>query len=165
MHAVDEREAARIRDCVPQGGDAWSADYPFEGDLAAIGSFLLATEQIGEQRPFGYYQIRRQSDGLAIGGVGFKGPPDGDIVEIGYGLAPAARGHGYAREALGGLVRMAAALGVRTIRADTELDNVASQRTLERAGFHRVEEDSELYHYEARIGPGRTQPQPGSPED
>ena len=60
----------------------------------------------GEQRPFGYYQIRRQSDRLAIGGVGFKGPPDGGVVEIGDGLVPSARGHGYATEALGTSCRL-----------------------------------------------------------
>ena len=145
-----------IRDRAPQPGDDWAADYPFEGDLAAIGAFLRATEQNGEQRPFGYYQIRLHSDGLAVGGVGFKGPPDGDVVEIGYGLAPCARGHGYAAEALGSLVQIAVDLGVTTIRADTDLDNVASQRTLEHAGFHQVDADSELYHYEARISQVRT---------
>lgn len=151
LHAIDELEAWRIHDRAPQSGDDWAADYPFEGDLAAIGSLLRATEQNGEQRPFGYYQIRRQSDGLAIGGVGFKGPPDGGVVEIGYGLAPSARGHGYATEALRTLVRIAAGLGVTTIRADTDLDNVASQRTLEHAGFYQVESDSESYYYELRI--------------
>ncbi|HYJ68402.1 MAG TPA: GNAT family N-acetyltransferase [Nocardioidaceae bacterium] len=155
LHAVDVREAQRIHDRAPQSGDAWAVDYPFEGDLAATGGFLLATEHNGEQRPFGYYQIRRQSDGLAIGGVGFKGPPDGGVVEIGYGLASSARGHGYATEALRALVQIAAGLGVTTIRADTDLDNVASQRTLDNAGFHLVEADSEFCHYEARISPTR----------
>ncbi|MGI8844603.1 MAG: GNAT family N-acetyltransferase [Thermoleophilaceae bacterium] len=149
LHAIDELEARRIHDRAPRSGDAWAADYPFQGDLAAVSSFLRATEQNGEQRPFGYYQIRRQSDGLAIGGVGFKGPPDGGVVEIGYGLVPSARGQGYATEALGTLVQIAAGLGVTTIRADTNLDNVASQRTLEDAGFYQVEALSELCHYEA----------------
>ena len=156
LHAIDELEARRIHDRAPHSGDAWAADYPFEGDLAAIGSFLCATEQSGEQRPFGYYQIRRQSDGLAIGGVGFKGPPNGGVVEIGYGLVPSARGHGYATEALGTLVQIAAGLGVTTIRADTDLDNVASQRTLEHAGFYQVEADCELFYYEARTSQMRT---------
>ena len=156
LHAVDELEARRIHDRAPQSGDTWAADYPFEGDLAATGSFLRAIEQNGEQRPFGYYQIRRRSDGLAIGGVGFKGSPDGGVVEIGYGLAPSARGRGYAAEALGALVQMAAGLGVTTIRADTDLDNVASQRTLERAGFHQVAANSEVCHYETRISPTQT---------
>jgi RimJ/RimL family protein N-acetyltransferase len=130
LHAVAELEARRIHDRAPDPGDAWATDYPFEGDLAAIGSLLRATEQNGEQRPFGYYQIRRQSDGLAIGGVGFKGPPDGGVVENGYGLVPSARGHGYATEALVALMQLATGLAVTTIRADTDLDNVASQRTL-----------------------------------
>lgn len=116
LHAIDELEARRIHDRAPRPGDSWEADYPFEGDLAAIGSFLRATEQNGEHRPFGYYQVRRQSDGLAIGGVSFKGLADGGVVEIGYGLVPSARGHGYATEAVQCLVQLAAGLGVRTIR-------------------------------------------------
>lgn len=151
LHAIYEPEARRIHDRAPQSGDAWAADYPFDGDLAAIGSLLRATEQNGEQRPFGYYLIRRQADGLAVGGVGFKGPPDSGVVEIGYGLAPSARGHGYATEALEALVQTAAGLGVTTIRADTDPENVASRRTLERAGFHQVEADAQLCHYEAHI--------------
>ena len=54
LRAVDEMEAQRIRDRVPQPGDAWAADYPFEGDLAAIGAFLRATEQnlvVAERTP------------------------------------------------------------------------------------------------------------------
>jgi RimJ/RimL family protein N-acetyltransferase len=156
LHAIDEREARRIHDRAPQPGDAWAADYPFDGDLAAIGSMLRATEQNGEQRPFGYYQIRRQSDGSAVGGIGFKGPPERGVVEIGYGLAPSARGQGYASEALRTLMQIAAGLGVTTIRADTDRDNVASQRTLEHAGFSQVEADSELCHYEARSAVGAT---------
>ena len=149
LHAVDGPEARRIDDRAPRDGDAWAADYPFEGDLAAIGSLLRATAEDGEQRPFGYYQVRRRSDGLAIGGVGFKGPPESGVVEIGYGLVPSARGHGYATEAVSALVQIAAGLGVTRIRADTDPDNVASQRTLEKAGFRRVEAVSDLCHYEA----------------
>jgi len=43
-----------IRDRAPQPGDDWAADYPFEGDLAAIGAFLRATEQnlvVAERTP------------------------------------------------------------------------------------------------------------------
>jgi len=53
---------------------------------------------------------------------------------------------------LGTLVQIAADLGMTMIRADTDLDNVVSQRTLEHAGFYQVEADSKLYHYEAPIG-------------
>lgn len=151
LHPVDEHEARRIRDRAVQPGDGWVVDYPFDGDVAALDGFLHATERNGDQRPYGYYQIRRRSDGLAIGGIGFLGPPDSGVVEVGYGLAPSARGHGYAAEALVLLVQVAADLGVTTIRADTDLDNPASQRTLERAGFHHVGADSELCHYETHL--------------
>lgn len=51
LHAVDESEARRLHDRAPQSCDAWAADYPFDGDTAAIDSFLRASEQNGEQRP------------------------------------------------------------------------------------------------------------------
>ncbi len=150
LHGVDEAEARRIRDRSPLEGDLWADGYPFDGDLAAIGGFLRAAERSGEQRPFGYYQIRVRADGLAIGGAGFKGQPAEAAVEIGYGLVPSARGHGYAAEAVVQLMQIAGEAGVTTVRADTELDNIASRRTLERAGFHQVRSDAELYYYEAR---------------
>jgi hypothetical protein len=82
LHAVDEFEARRILARAPGPRDAWAADYPFAGDIAAIGSFLRATEQHGEQRPFGYYQIIRAADWLAVGGAGFKGPPDDEPLRL-----------------------------------------------------------------------------------
>ncbi len=152
LHAVDVAEARRI--CAGTAGpeDSWAADYPFEGDFAAIGGFLRASEHLGEQRPFGYYRITRASDGLAVGGVGFKGPPGDGRVEIGYGLVPSARGHGYAGEALAAVLAVAAGHGVTTVRADTTPDNIASQRTLTRAGFTLVGGDAELQHYERLLG-------------
>jgi RimJ/RimL family protein N-acetyltransferase len=151
LHAIDESEARRICARAPGPKDKWAADYPFAGDLAAVGGFLRAAEQYGEQRPFGYYQISRVDDGLAIGGVGFKGQPRGRSVEVGYGLAPSARGHGYAAEALTALLTVAAHHGVATVLADTTDDNVASQRTLGSAGFTLVVAEADLQHYEIRL--------------
>ena len=48
-------------------------------------------------------------------------------------------------------MQIAAGLGVTTFRADTDPDNIASQRALEHAGFYQVEADSVLCHHEARI--------------
>ncbi len=156
LHAIDAVEAERIRDRAPSEADHWAEGYPFEGDLAAIGGFLRASDRHGEQRPFGYYQISLRSDGLAVGGIGFKGPPQDEVVEIGYGLILSARGRGYAAEALLALMTIAAEHGVRRVRADTAQDNVASQRTLERAGFMQVAGDDDLRHYEAHVVSGRT---------
>ena len=151
LHPVDVAEARRINDRDPAAHDQWADDYPFDGDLRALGAFVAATERHGEQRPFGYYQVIRRSDGQAVGGIGFKGPPDDGVVEVGYGLAPSARGCGYAAEALSALATAAARLGATRVRAETTSDNVASRRTLERAGFVRVGADAELLHYESRV--------------
>ncbi|HEY8652274.1 MAG TPA: GNAT family protein [Dermatophilaceae bacterium] len=151
LHAIDEAEARRIYARTPGPKDKWATDYPFAGDLAAVGGFLRTTEQHGEQRPFGYYQISRADDGLTIGGVGFKGPPRGKSVEVGYGLAPSARGHGYAAEALTALLTLAANHGVATVLADTTVENVASQRTLANAGFTLVGADADLQYYQVRL--------------
>jgi [ribosomal protein S5]-alanine N-acetyltransferase len=39
-------------------------------------------------------------EGLVVGSGGFKGPPADGAVEIGYGVAPSARGQGFATQAV-----------------------------------------------------------------
>jgi RimJ/RimL family protein N-acetyltransferase len=151
LHAVDVAEGERIVARRPAPADSWADDFPFEGDVGAVGAFLRATARLGEQQPFGYYRITRRSDGRAVGGIGFKGQPDGGCVEIGYGLAPSARGHGYAAEAVIALLTVAAGHGLAKVIADTTVDNVASQRTLVAAGFRLVDTDAELQHYEVLL--------------
>jgi RimJ/RimL family protein N-acetyltransferase len=154
LHAIDVAEAERIAARSAGPGDAWADDFPFEGDVAAVGGFLRATAARGEQRPFGYYRITRLADGRAIGGIGFKGQPAGGCVEIGYGLAPSARGHGYAAEAVVALLAIAAEHGLSRVIADTTPDNLASQRTLTRAGFGLVGTDAALHHFEVLLDVG-----------
>jgi RimJ/RimL family protein N-acetyltransferase len=154
LHPIDAAEGERIVARSVGPDDAWADDFPFEGDIGAVGGFLRATAEHGEQRPFGYYRISRLGDGRAVGGIGFKGKPEGGRVEIGYGLAPSARGHGYAREAVVAILAIAADHGLSTVIADTTLDNIASQRTLIRAGFDLVDTDDELHHYAALLDSG-----------
>jgi RimJ/RimL family protein N-acetyltransferase len=154
LHAIDVPEAERIVARSAGPADAWADDFPFEGDVVAAGGFLRATVEGGEQRPFGFYRITRLSDGLAVGGIGFKGQPDRGCIEIGYGLAPSARGHGYAAEAVIALLTVAADHGIVRLIADTTLDNIPSQRTLTRAGFRLVGTDTELHHYEQLLNSG-----------
>jgi RimJ/RimL family protein N-acetyltransferase len=149
LHPIDVAEGERIVATRAGPTDAWTHDFPFEGDVVAASFFLRASAVHGEQQPFGFYRINRRSDGQAVGGIGFKGQPVGGCVEIGYGLAPSARGHGYAAEAVAGLLTVAANHGLTKVTAETTLDNVASQRTLIRAGFHLVGTDTEVHHYEA----------------
>ena len=156
LHAVDVDEAERIVARQAGPADAWADDFPFEGDLGALGGYLRATAAHGDQRPFGYYRITRLSDGRAIGGIGFKGQPDGGCVEIGYGLVPSARGHGYASEAVIALLSVTVDHGLSKVIADTTLDNIASQRTLIRAGLRLASTDAEHHHYEVFLKGGAT---------
>jgi RimJ/RimL family protein N-acetyltransferase len=151
LHAIDFAEGERIVARRAGPADAWADDFPFEGDVGAVGAFLRASAAQGEQRPFGYYRITRLTDRRAIGGIGFKGQPHAGCVEIGYGLAPSARGDGYAAEAAVALLALASDHGLSRVIADTTLDNVASQRTLIRAGFRLVRSDAELHYYEALL--------------
>ena len=58
--------------------------------------------------------------------------------EIGYWVVPAARGRGAATAAVRLLSRWALSeLGLARVQLDTDVDNVASQRVAERAGFVR----------------------------
>lgn len=55
---------------------------------------------------------------------------------IGYSLSPSMQGHGYAREALRLLLNFAwTSLDLQRIEADTDPENIASRRLLERLGF------------------------------
>ncbi len=148
LHAIDVDEAARIAARSAGPGDAWVDDFPSEGDVGAASRFLRDSAAHGEQRPFGYYRISRLPDGRAIGGLGFKGQPDRGRVEIGYGLAPSARGEGYGAEAVITLLGVAADHGLSSVIADTDLNNIASQRTLIRAGFSHVGTEAGLHHYQ-----------------
>ncbi|MFJ4473001.1 GNAT family N-acetyltransferase [Streptomyces sp. NPDC089424] len=135
------------------GGFVWVEGGPFEGTREAAVMTAKAYEA-GVHRPeFGLFVLVRHEDGRAIGGMGFHGAPDEDArAEIGYDLTERARGHGYATEALRALAdRALAREDVRSLFATVELDNVPSQRVLERAGFVRVSEgEDELYAYELR---------------
>lgn len=154
LHAVDVEEGARIVARRAGPDDAWADDFPFDGDVVGASAYLQATDTGGEQRPFGYYRISRLADGKAIGGIGFKGRPDLGSVEIGYGLAPSARGHGYAVEAVLALLAIAADNGLSRVAAHTTADNIASQRTLLRAGFRLTATDGDLHVYEAHLDGG-----------
>ena len=59
------------------------------------------------------------------------------IVEIGYFVLPAARRRGFATTIARTLAEHAFSLGIERVAAYVNLDNVASERVLERVGFTR----------------------------
>lgn len=152
LHPVDIAEAERITAGTVGDDDLWAPDFPTPGDIMSVSAYLRRTAEHGEQRPFGFYRISRATDGQAIGGIGFKGSPERGSVEIGYGLAPSVRGNGYAAEAVAALLTVATRHGLDRVVATTDRANIASQKTLERAGFTRRRDEADLYSYEAVLG-------------
>ncbi|MEU6366365.1 GNAT family N-acetyltransferase [Streptomyces sp. NPDC046931] len=147
--------AARDLSLGGDGGFAWIEGGPFQGTREAAGMVTAAYED-GAYRPeWGLYVLVRKEDGRAVGGMGFHGAPDGEgRAEVGYDLAPAARGHGYATEALRALAARALAReDVHTLLAVVDGDNLASHGVVARAGFRRTGaagEDGTQVAYELR---------------
>lgn len=75
-----------------------------------------------------------KTDGTHIGDLCFKGP--GRSPEIGYGILEQYRGRGYASEAVRLALKWAFSHPeVDAVEAETDPDNIASQRVLEKCGF------------------------------
>ena len=141
LHLLTPGEARRIVARSPAGTDLWHPDYPLADELAPL-SILAKSGRSGGV--FGLYQIRERVDGLAIGGIGFFGPPDDHgAVEVGYGLVRPARGSGLATEALGALIQVAHEHGAAAITAETTTGNVASQNVLIRSRFQEAHRDGD----------------------
>jgi len=153
---IDEATAVVALD---RAGRAWAADYPTEGDLVVAGIACEAGEHYDETGEFGVYQVRLADTGVAVGGIGFLHPPQDGEVEVGYGLAESVRGRGLATEALRAMTVLAAQHGVAVMVATTAVDNVASQRVLQRLAFTRLpgtiedDEDGPMLRWELALRP------------
>lgn len=102
----------------------------------AYGEMLDGSIRYPQQRQWYAVWFIRLKTGETIGDLCFKGLSEDGAVEIGYGLDPAFWGKGYATEAVSAMVSWAEKQpGVTVIEAETEPDNAASQRVLEKAGF------------------------------
>jgi len=90
--------------------------------------------------------IMRNEDRLIVGSFDFKGAPDADgRVEIGYGLAQEFRHCGYMTETVRAMCRWARLRGkIYEILAETECDNLASQKVLYQCGFIEQERGARI---------------------
>lgn len=121
----------------------WAHDYPTDGDVVISTVVLRAIEAGAAYQPpsvvtpwTGPWQIcvRGEAGETVIGAIGFKGGPVDGSVEIGYGIAESARGHGYVTDAVMALLQLVSGHDV-TVVAETEPGNAASERVLQRCGF------------------------------
>ncbi|WP_313577514.1 GNAT family N-acetyltransferase [Lacrimispora sp.] len=71
-----------------------------------------------------------------VGDLCFKGLNDNGSVEIGYGIKKEYEGKGLMTEAVTAMAKWASnQTGVSYVEAETDPNNVASQRVLQKAGF------------------------------
>ena len=88
-----------------------------------------------DQREWYALWIVELKDGTSIGNLCFKGLING-VAEIGYGITEEYQNRGYATEAVDAAVKWALKQsGVIRVEAETDPDNAASRRILEKCGF------------------------------
>ncbi|HEY1626029.1 MAG TPA: GNAT family N-acetyltransferase [Streptosporangiaceae bacterium] len=146
--AISGDEAARMAAGAPAEQDNWARGFPREDDRD-VAAVVAASG--GKSGVFGSYSI--VVTGQTIGTAGFYGPPDeSGQVTIGYGMIEPEWGKGYGTEAVAALIEICRRDGdVGMILADTDLDNLPSQRVLEKNGFERVRTTGASRYFELRL--------------
>ena len=109
-------------------------------------SFIRTFGRVTEPRGSGWTQfaIRNRETGVLLGDCGCHMMQD-HVAEIGYTIAPAFQGRGYATEAVGQLVVLLARHDVHRAIARTDTRNIRSMKLLERLGFRADPTASESY--------------------
>lgn len=105
---------------------------------AAYSEMLDGCLKNPERRIWNVLWALQLNDGSSrnVGDLSFKGLNDNGMIEIGYGIKSEYEGKGLMTEAVSAIVYWSSEQpGVLTIEAETEPDNIASQRVLEKAGF------------------------------
>jgi RimJ/RimL family protein N-acetyltransferase len=104
-------------------------------ELAASLADLPGLAETGRLLPL--VAVDAASGGVVGAGILHHLDVERKIVEIGYFVLPAARRRGFATTIARTLGEHAFSLGVERVAAYVNLDNTASERVLERAGFTR----------------------------
>lgn len=120
-----------------------------------------AALQAGVAPQWSTHFVVHPSDRALVGISGYKGPPVAGEVEIGYAIAPAYQGRGFATDVVTTLVTRARGAGVRTVVAHTLAAENASTHVLLRCGFARVAElddpeDGPIWRWELGPEPSET---------
>jgi RimJ/RimL family protein N-acetyltransferase len=133
-------------------GRPWAEDYPTPGDVMVATSALAGGHSFAtDAAPWGLFTIAERSSDRDIGGIGFKSTPsDLGEVEIGYGVCRTYWGRGVATDAVNAICEFASGRA-RSVLAETDRANVASQRVLEKCGFTRVEETDTMIRWRREL--------------
>ncbi|HXR11355.1 MAG TPA: GNAT family N-acetyltransferase [Gaiellaceae bacterium] len=128
-----DAEIARWLDRVPQ-------PYSLEDAHAYLGS---TAEQA--------YAVTDAAAGRVLGSIGLRWSEEHDVAEIGYWLRADARGRGLMTRALVLIAAAALEQGAARVQLRADVENVASRRVAERAGF-TLEGVLRSAHWNPRLG-------------
>lgn len=110
---------------------------PYTRDLAH--GLVDAMEELGAPRPGEWVQLAMERDGELVGDFAVWIDPDDELGMIGYTVASAHQGHGYAAEAAEAVIDWLFDRGtIHRVAATIDPRNIASARVLERCGFQYV---------------------------
>lgn len=103
----------------------------------AYGEMLEGSRQDQENRIwYAPWKMILNDGRQMIGDLCFKGPVKNHAVEIGYGILPEYEGKGYMTEAVRAMTQWAfRQKDIIFVEAETDPENAASQRVLEKCGF------------------------------
>ncbi|AKA70422.1 GNAT family N-acetyltransferase [Clostridium scatologenes] len=89
-----------------------------------------------------FFLLIRKDDRVVVGSADFKDIPNKNgEVEIGYGLGKEFEHNGYMTEAVNAMCEWALKQNdIKSVIAETYLENLASQKILERCGFKKYKE-------------------------
>lgn len=106
---------------------------------------------------YSFWFLIRKSDRIVVGSADFKdGPNDQGGVEIGYGLGSQFEHNGYMTEAIRAMCDWAFDQNIVRVTAETYLDNLPSQRILQRCGFLEEKREDTIWWRLSRNALGRT---------
>ena len=109
----------------------WSA--PYSVDAAA----RMIAEMTDPAAP-GWFQYAVEHDGAVIGDIGVSTHENLMQAELGYTIAPAHQGHGYATEAVRRMLQhLFADRGLHRVSAECDARNERSAKLLARLGFRQ----------------------------
>ena len=115
----------------------WFGELEFWGEYKSLGQLSKGNIEKWYDRAFaegGRWFFMEKKDGTKVGFM--EHPLWGNMQEIGYVLIPTERGKGYCTEAVQLIVDyLFLSKNIVRIQAVTHIENKASQRVLEKAGF------------------------------
>ena len=133
---ASDADAAILRLCVGPRRDPLHMDWPTHTDPAQSLVFLAYCDAAWADGSELTWAITLADNDEMIGVIGIR--PDGHKADVGYALARAYWGRGIVTEAARAVVEGAFRVpGIVRVWATCSVDNIGSQRVLEKAGLER----------------------------